>query len=278
MRLIFATDFHGNEFAYRALFHTALTGKLDGIVLGGDLGPSSHFAGDLIETQRVFADASLGKRLREFRDATDIPVFAIPGNDDCGALAPEWERFQEEGLWHFIPNRAIPFRDGYSVAGLPYVPVTPFRLSDFDRIDVPGWRPPRCPMNMMLTDTGQIRHEGLDAIEGRTSIAAALEDLASKSDPKQTIYVMHSPPHGTALDLMHDGQPVGSEAIKVFIERHEPPVTLHGHVHESYSRSGRIYDHIGKTLVLNPGPSLDRLRAVLVHVGEGSPTHRLLIV
>ena len=278
MRLIFATDFHGNEFAYRALFHTAQSSEIDAIVLGGDLGPYAHFAGSIIEAQREFAERSLAVRLREFREASAVPVFAIPGNDDCAALEPEWRRFQEEGLWHWIPDGAVPLNDDYHVAGLPYVPVTPFVMSDFDRIDVAGWRPNRCPIDMMLSDGGQIRLARLDELEARAAIAEELETLAQKSAPQKTIYVMHSPPHGTALDLMQGGRPVGSAAIRKFIERHQPPVTLHGHVHESYSRSGSVHEHIGETLALNPGPSLDRLRAVIVDLGGERPSYELVIV
>jgi uncharacterized protein len=41
---------------------------------------------------------------------------------------------------------------------------------------------------------------------------------------------------------------VGSEAVRRVIERHQPLLSLHGHIHES---RGAI--KIGKTLCINPG-------------------------
>jgi Icc-related predicted phosphoesterase len=43
---------------------------------------------------------------------------------------------------------------------------------------------------------------------------------------------------------------VGSTAIREFIERHQPLLALHGHVHES-----RAAERIGRTLCLNPAPT-----------------------
>jgi Icc-related predicted phosphoesterase len=42
--------------------------------------------------------------------------------------------------------------------------------------------------------------------------------------------------------------PVGSTAVREFIERHQPLLSLHGHIHES---RGAV--RIGRTLAINPG-------------------------
>ena len=42
--------------------------------------------------------------------------------------------------------------------------------------------------------------------------------------------------------------PVGSSAVREAIERYQPSLSLHGHVHES-----RGVAHIGRTVCLNPG-------------------------
>jgi Icc-related predicted phosphoesterase len=56
---------------------------------------------------------------------------------------------------------------------------------------------------------------------------------------------------------------VGSRAIRAFIERRRPPLTLHGHVHESAG-----VDRLGGTVSVNPGDSLGTLRAVKVDLGN----------
>jgi Icc-related predicted phosphoesterase len=66
---------------------------------------------------------------------------------------------------------------------------------------------------------------------------------------------MHSPPSGTRLDLIQGGKSAGSRSIKTFIEKNQPLLTLHGHIHESPELSGAYMDRIGETPSINPGQS-----------------------
>ncbi len=67
-------------------------------------------------------------------------------------------------------------------------------------------------------------------------------------DANNFILVSHTPPVRTKTDRLADGKHVGSKAVRTFIEEKQPRLCLTGHIHES-----RGQDHIGKTLVLNPG-------------------------
>jgi len=62
------------------------------------------------------------------------------------------------------------------------------------------------------------------------------------------VLISHTPPHATNCDRLHSGVPVGSTAVREFIEEHQPDVCLCGHIHEA-----RAEDRIGKTHVINPG-------------------------
>ena len=53
--------------------------------------------------------------------------------------------------------------------------------------------------------------------------------------------------------MIHSGQHVGSRAIRRFIEAHQPPLALAGHIHESPRTSASYRDAIGRTQVVNPG-------------------------
>jgi Icc-related predicted phosphoesterase len=57
------------------------------------------------------------------------------------------------------------------------------------------------------------------------------------------------------LDLIQGEKSAGSRSIKTFIERNQPLLTLHGHIHESPEISGAYIDRIGETLSVNPGQS-----------------------
>jgi len=91
-----------------------------------------------------------------------------------------------------------------------------------------------------------------------------LEELvAALDDPKQAVFNLHVPPIRTAIDrapaLDDSLKPIvrggavtmiaaGSQAVRNVIERHQPPLALHGHIHES-----RGVVKVGKTVCINPG-------------------------
>ncbi len=85
----------------------------------------------------------------------------------------------------------------------------------------------------------------------------------SSTDPQRSVFNLHVPPKGTALDqapeLDATLKPVvrggsvsmtsaGSAAVRELIERYQPLVALHGHIHES-----RAMTKIGRTVCINPG-------------------------
>jgi Icc-related predicted phosphoesterase len=82
-------------------------------------------------------------------------------------------------------------------------------------------------------------------------------------DPKKCIFSFHAPPYATKLDVapnltkdlrMMSGlggspfQNVGSHAVRTMIEKYQPLVGVHGHVHECASK-----DKIGNTFIFNHG-------------------------
>src|SRR2546428_1737291 len=84
-------------------------------------------------------------------------------------------------------------------------------------------------------------------------------------DPSHAIFNLHCPPFRSGLDeapaidadlkLMHGGRalrPVGSTAVRPAIDKHQPLLSLHGHIHESKG-AGKL----GKTLSVNPGRSYE---------------------
>lgn len=274
-RLLFATDPHGNDSAYDALLARAGDLDVQTLVLGGDLLPMAH-GGDRLAAQLRFVREWLPAWLARAR-AQGARVFAVMGNDDWACCAPHLERLDGLTLLH---GRAAPLDEGRWIAGYPCVPVTPFSMSDWDRLDTPGWRPPRPPKNVVLSevvgDGGRVRAATLEEVAARPTIEEDLEALAGRSDPARTVYVVHTPPWGTPLDVMHGGAHIGSRALRAFVDRRQPPLTLHGHVHESPHLTGRIDDRVGRTLVVNPGASRQRLRAVLVDLDRLSDGARLV--
>jgi Icc-related predicted phosphoesterase len=91
-----------------------------------------------------------------------------------------------------------------------------------------------------------------------------LEELVAKlADPRRAVFNLHVPPIRTTLDrapqLDETLKPVvsggavviasvGSQAVRNVIERYQPPLGLHGHIHES-----RGVAKLGATVCINPG-------------------------
>jgi len=75
---------------------------------------------------------------------------------------------------------------------------------------------------------------------------------AAVADAPSRLMVCHTPPYDTRLDRLLDGRPVGSPAVRAFIEARKPDLAVVGHIHE-----GRGVDRVGDTLVLNAGALRD---------------------
>ena len=70
---------------------------------------------------------------------------------------------------------------------------------------------------------------------------------------------------------------VGSIAIKRFIEEKKPPVTLHGHIHESTRLTGIWKELIGETWSFNAAHDGPELSVVIFNPAEPANAQRLLI-
>jgi Icc-related predicted phosphoesterase len=102
--------------------------------------------------------------------------------------------------------------------------------------------------------------------ETEEQLGERIESMAKQiADPSRAIFNLHCPPYKSGLDeapaidadlkLLHGGRalrPVGSTAVRAAIEKHQPLLSLHGHIHES---KGAI--KIGKTLSINPGSAYE---------------------
>ena len=75
---------------------------------------------------------------------------------------------------------------------------------------------------------------------------------AEVADAARRLMICHTPPFDTRLDRLMNGTPVGSPAVRAFIESRRPQVCVVGHIHE-----GRGVERLGNTLVLNAGALRD---------------------
>ena len=261
LKCMFVSDLHGNTKKIEKLIHTIKKEKPDIAFFGGDLLPNSY--GKNIEK---YVEKNILLELKKLKDITKI--FLILGNDDPRIFEELFIQADKDKIIKYAHNKTIKVND-FFVTGYSYVPPTPFQLKDWEKYDVSRY-----------VDVGAVSPEqGFRTIkinedEKRYStISEDLKNLSKNSPPDKTIYLFHSPPYDSYLDLadLHgkkiDYVPVdvhvGSIAIQRFIKNKKPFLTLHGHVHESARLSGKWMQKFGNTYsfsAAHDGPELAIVR------------------
>ena len=260
MNFLYTSDLHGEIHLYQELLELAISSSSEIITLGGDLLPSfppTKRYEDMVPNQKIFIDQFLAPLFKRILETTSVKqIFLIPGNWDLGY--PYLFRTPTEGIVD-LSQKSYPLKNGYELIGYPFVPPTPFRPKDYEKMDDPDapWPPQKNPS--YIRSSGQM--DQLTPVDphiylrGREMIREDLSRLPKPLSHKKAIYIMHSPPFGTKLDLIQGGKPAGSLSIKAFIEESQPLLTLHGHIHESPKLSNAYWDRIGETISINPGQS-----------------------
>jgi len=267
MKFLYTSDLHGEINLYQELLSLAVSSSSEILAIGGDLLPSfppTKRYEDMVPNQKTFIDQFLSPFFKRMLETTSIQrIFLIPGNWDLGY--PFLFRETTEKIID-LNQKSYRLKNGYELIGYPFVPPTPFRPKDYEKMDdrEAPWPPQKNPS--YVRSSGQAdRLIPIDPylyLRGRETIEEDLDRLPKPLHPKKTIYLMHSPPFGTQLDLIQGVKPVGSRSIKVFTERNQPLLTLHGHIHESPELTGAYVDRLGETLSVNPGQGIGTTRDI----------------
>ncbi len=185
-------------------------------------------------------------------DPGKVDIIVMPGNDDDWQVDDVIRAYEDRGIQWCLGGvtRVL----GAPMVSLDYVNPTP-------------WDTPR--------------------EDSEKGLKKKIKNIVGKlDDPGQSIFNFHAPPHGTMLDLAPEldssrkpvtvaGQVnfvhVGSSAVTEAIEKYQPMIGLHGHIHES---SG--HDFIGNTPVINPGSEYGEgiLRGYIVEIEDGVVTNQ----
>jgi Icc-related predicted phosphoesterase len=281
MKVLYTSDLHGGIHLYQELLSLAFSSLPEIIVIGGDLLPSfppTKRYEDMIPNQKNFVDQFLSSFFKRILETSSVQqIFLISGNWDLGY--PFLFKELTEGVVD-LNQRSVSLKNGYELIGYPFVPPTPFRPKDYEKMDdrEAPWPPQKNPSYIRSSDqTDQLTPiDPYLYLRERETIEEDLDRLQKPLHPKKTIYIMHSPPFGTRLDLIQGGKSAGSQSIKNFVEKNQPLLTLHGHIHESPELSGTYFNRIGKTLMINPGQFIrEKLHAVTFEIEnvEGTLTH-----
>jgi Icc-related predicted phosphoesterase len=177
-------------------------------------------------------------------DGTDMKVYCCPGNDDMDEVDAVVRS-----------SKRVVLAEGK---------VTP--LDGVHEMIASGWS------NRTPWDTH--REEDEDQLKVRYEAM-----ICQLRDPRNAVFNIHVPPYKSGLDdapeldkdlrpvlAGQSLQPVGSTALREAIQKYQPLLSLHGHIHE-----GRGATRIGKTLCINPGSMYEQgtLLGTIVKLGKG---------
>jgi uncharacterized protein len=289
LRVFFATDIHGSETCWRKFLNAGKHYEADVMVLGGDMTgkalvpivehDSGRWRASLLENRYDFDSE---EEVKEFEDTvkrrgyypfrTDPDKMAELEKDEelrnelfhkeMLGTVERWMRMADERLegtdieCFVSPGNDDQFEVDEIVSSAKHVRLAEGRVvafGDFQMVST-GWS------NRTPWDT--YREEDEDKLLER--LQKMIDQVTAL--PEKTIYNFHCPPYGTGLDdapeltedlrPKHGGRsivPVGSKAVREAIEKGQPALSLHGHIHEARGNT-----RIGRTLCINPGSSYEQ--------------------
>jgi Icc-related predicted phosphoesterase len=282
MKIFFATDIHGSEVCWRKFLNSAAFYKADLVVLGGDVTGKAMVPITVNngywqltlrgETMRLETKTELDDIMTRIRNSGFYPALVSPDEltylgENEGAVEQRFSVEMINSLDRWLDMADGKLRGGQIpcilnggnddifeiddiIESSPCVSFAEGKLLDLDGFSLVsmGWT------NPTPWDTYREASE--------PELAAKIEAVASLvPDMGRAIFNFHAPPYGTGLDEapalddnlrpMHGGavmKPVGSTAVRDAILKHQPLLSVHGHIHES-----RGVKKMNRTLAINPG-------------------------
>jgi Icc-related predicted phosphoesterase len=274
MQICFTSDLHGDPVLYDQLEELLRAQSPELLILGGDL-LSDGDRHDPLGTQVLEVKRTFMPRIRTWRASSPgLTVACLPGNHEWSCTCDELRACDRAGELVLLETGRIWQHHNCRFLGYSSTPATPHWLKDLERLDLPGDPVPDFPG--VVWDPVRRRVLEVDPAEHFRDDRSMERELSEMPTvPAPWILVAHAPPHHTNLDRLSTvTRPIGSRALRRFIELRQPAVSLHGHVHESPAASGSYTDRIGNTLAVNPGQSHDRLYAVLFDSERPADTMR----
>ncbi|MBQ9235212.1 MAG: metallophosphoesterase [Alphaproteobacteria bacterium] len=251
MNFLFTADLHGNEIQYSKVFNYLNVNDFDFLILGGDLAPKSKDKRNPAAQKDFFKNV-----LFKLMQNSGKQTLLILGNDDYRLNLNFLRDNQHSNNYKIID---VPYTfNGYCIAGYSYVPYTPFVWKDWERRDLKTDN--ISDLRHDVLTTGMIDFDKpyniLDEFL-KYSIEFDLENLCKGVDNKKLILITHTPPFNTVCDLMKgkDGKlrHIGSKAVRKFIEKQQPLLTLHGHIHDSVQNSKYFMQYLNNTISATVG-------------------------
>lgn len=303
MRLFFSTDIHGSERCFFKFVNAAKAYGAEAVVMGGDITgkllvpvveePDQTFTADVFgQVRTARSEAEVEELTKTIRQAGSYAISLTRAQKDALDQRPdEVPELFRQAIVETLRRWMTVARERLEPLGVPvYVsagnddePYVDEVLGTAGYVQCPEGQVVSLPGGFEMISCGFANVTPFDSPRElpEEELEARIETMAARLEqPSRAIFNLHCPPQGTALDsaplLDRDLRPVvrggsvvmtpaGSVATRRVIERHQPLLALHGHIHES-----RGAQKLGRTLCVNPGSEYSEgvLRGVLVELNK----------
>ncbi|UCD90300.1 MAG: metallophosphoesterase [Desulfobacterales bacterium] len=278
MKILYTSDIHANPEHLYSMLRSAEAEAVEAIIVGGDIVPHYLPYADtinILQAQALYLKDTFIPVIEEFKQRKQIAIYLDLSNDDFIWIRRILENATPE-LFNLLHMQKHSLTDHVDIVGYMAVPPTPFYRKDWEKPDSAQF--PFAKNNIVTLD-------GYASVSGglvKTAIDLASDDTIendliqlSQLIDRPFIFVAHSPPYQTDLDVLDNGLPVGSISIRRFIENWSRKglliISLHGHIHGSPKRTRSIKTTIENTPCVNPGQNEGRgssLRYVILELDD----------
>jgi Icc-related predicted phosphoesterase len=310
MRIFFATDVHGSEVCWRKFLNSGKHYQADVVILGGDMTGKAlvpiiddgggRWHATLLENRETLVGE---EQVAQFEEAVKrrgyYPFRVDP--DELRELAddePRWHALFEEHMlktverWMEMADERLagtgircfvcPGNDDQLEVDEVIANARSVELGEGRVVEIDGYQ---------MASSGWANRTPWDTYreEDEPQLAERIENMVSQvtNPPERTIFSLHCPPYGTGLDdapeltaemdlkdAGHAVKPVGSTAVREAIERFQPALSLHGHIHEC-----RATKRLGRTLCVNPGSSYEQgqLLGAVIDIDGGKRVKKFVL-
>jgi len=251
MKILYITDIHGSRWKYEKILEVVDNLEISIVINGGDMLPFGDFL-----NQDKFIKNFLNSHFSEFNDRK-IYYLAMLANDDLIIYDELFNTICNKYKYIIsIAQQRFKFQK-YEFIGMNLVSDLPFALKDRARKDTKNFILPRQFGTAMISTLKGWKKipDWYSYVSTLPTIEEELENLIVPDDFRDTIYIIHIPPANIGLDICQDGRKVGSIAVYNFLLKHQPLLTLHGHIHESPEISNKWFVYLNQTLCIQPGQS-----------------------
>ena len=280
----YASDIHGSEMLWRKFINAAGFYGVEVLIMGGDIAGkavvpivqrNTAFYAPAVTGEQAFAEDQLPALERRIRDLglypyqmTEEKLTAV--EHDQGAIDALFLQIMRETLerWLNLADERLRGKGVrlYVMLGNDDEPVLREVLASSPLVVDPEDRIVELGEGFQMLSCGFSNptpwHSPREMPE--EELERHIEHSVSQlTDPARSVFNLHVPPIRTAIDtapvidenlspVIQGGSilmgPAGSEAVRAVIEKYQPLIALHGHIHESRGTS-----KIGKTVCINPG-------------------------